>query len=426
VAATTAPFPFRGSKPVLVIGGGIAGMTTTLELAEAGCEVLLVEKAPYLGGRVARTSLYFPKLCPPDCGLEINFKRLKTNPRVQILNLAEVESLSGEPGNYEATIKIRPRYVTDVCTACGECAKACPAGRPDDFNDGLSTTKAVYLPYPMAFPAQYVIDRSACREGCRACADACQYGAIDLAQQENRQTVRVSAVVAATGWAPYDATKLETMGFGRFPNVVTNVMLERMAAANGPTGGRILRPSDGLAPKSVAFAQCAGSRDEHHLPYCSAVCCPASLKHTTYILSRYPEAEVTVFYTDVRAVGRLESFFSRVVADGRTQLIKARISKVEEDPVTKDLLVSGEDVVNRRKILRKVSLLVLAVGMVPQTSGLPAGFVKDQFGFIQNDSTGLFGAGCARWPAEVSSSVRDATGAALRALQCAVRSAQDG
>jgi quinone-modifying oxidoreductase subunit QmoA len=426
VAAPSVPFAFRSSKPVLVIGGGIAGMTTALELAEAGCEVLLVEKAPYLGGRVARTSLYFPKLCPPDCGLEINFKRLKNNPGVQILNLAEVESLSGEPGNYEATIKIRPRYVSDACTACGDCVKACPVDRPDDFNDGLSKTKAVYLPYPMAFPAQYVIDRSACREGCRACADACQYGAIDLAQQENRQTVRVSAVVAATGWAPYDASKLETLGYGKFPNVVTNVMLERMAAANGPTGGKILRPSDGLAPKSVAFAQCAGSRDENHLPYCSAVCCPASLKHTTYILNQYPNAQVTVFYTDIRTMGRLESFFSRVVADGRTQLIKARISKVEEDAGTGDLLVAAEDIIHRRKIVRKVSLLVLAVGMVPQTSGLPAGFVKDQFGFVQNGSTGLVGAGCARWPTDVSTSVRDATGAALRAFQCAVRSAQDG
>jgi len=216
------------------------------------------------------------------------------------------------------------------------------------------------------------------------------------------------------------------MGYGKFPNVVTNVMLERMAAANGPTGGKILRPSDGEAPKSVAFAQCAGSRDEHHLPYCSAVCCSASLKHTTYILSRYPEAEVTVFYTDVRAMGRLESFFARVVEDGRTKLVKARISKVEEDPETKDILVGVEDIVNRRKIVRRVSLLVLAVGMVPQTSGLPAGFEKDQFGFIQNGTDGLVGAGCARWPAEVSSSIRDATGAALRALQRAVRSTQDG
>ncbi len=425
VASTPVPFPIRSVRPVLVIGGGITGITTALELAEAGCEVVLVEKAAHLGGRVARTSLYFPKLCPPDCGLEINFRRLKNNPQVQILTLAEVASLAGEPGNFEATIRIRPRYVADSCTCCGDCTAACPSERADDFNDGLSKTKAAYLPYPMSFPAQYVIDRGACPDGCRACAEACKYEAIDLAQKEKTLTLRFSAVVAATGWAPYDAAKLETMGYGKFHNVVTNVILERMAAATGPTGGKILRPSDGLPPKSVAFAQCAGSRDEHHLPYCSAVCCPASLKHTTYILSRYPDAEVTVFYTDVRAAGRLESFFSRVVADGRTHLVKARISKVEEDPATKDLLVSGEDIVNRRKVVKRVSLLVLAVGMVPQTSHLPALFVKDEFGFIQEGPAGLLGAGCARWPSEVSNSVRDATGVALRALQCAVRSAQD-
>lgn len=268
----------KGGKPVLVIGGGIAGLTAALELAEAGCEVVLVEKSPCLGGRVARTSLYFPKLCPPDCGLEINFKRLRNNGRIQVLTLAEVESLRGEPGNFQATIRIQPRYVSDLCTACGECTAACPADRADEFNCGLARTKAVYLPYTNAFPAQYVIERSACRQGCSACADACRYGAVDLAQQEERRTVRVSAVVAATGWAPYDASKLETLGYGKFPNVVTNVMLERMAAANGPTGGKILRPSDGAKPTSVAFAQCAGSRDEKHLPYCSAVCCAASLK----------------------------------------------------------------------------------------------------------------------------------------------------
>jgi quinone-modifying oxidoreductase subunit QmoA len=410
-------------KPVLVIGGGIAGLTAALELAEAGVEVLLVEKAPYLGGRVARTNLYFPKLCPPDCGLEINFKRLKNNPRIQVLTLAEVESLRGEPGHYEATIKIRPRYVTALCTACGECTAACPAERADEFNCGLAKTKAVYLPYANAFPAQYVIDRAVCRPECTVCADACRYGAVDLAQQEEQRTFQVSAVVAATGWAPYDASKLETLGYGKFPNVVTNVILERMAAANGPTGGQILRPSDGAAPKSVAFAQCAGSRDENH---CSAVCCPASLKHTTYILNQYPNSQVAVFYTDIRTTGRLESFFSRVVADGRTELIKARISQVEEDPATGDLVVTAEDIIHRRKVVKRVSLLVLAVGMVPQTSGLPAGFVRDQFGFIQNDSNGLVGAGCARWPTDVATSVQDATGAALRALQCAVRSAQNG
>jgi quinone-modifying oxidoreductase subunit QmoA len=413
-------------KPILVLGGGMAGLTTALEAAEAGCAVILVEKEAYLGGRVARSYLYFPKLCPPDCGLEINFKRLKSNPQVQVLTLAELESLNGVPGNYQATIRVRPRYVNERCTDCGECAKFCPAERLDDFNYGLSKTKAAYLPYGKAFPAQYVIDRSACPDACRACADACPYGAIELDQAEERKTVQVSAVVAATGWAPYNAAKLENLGYGKFPNVVTNVMMERMAAASGPTGGRILRPSDGAEPASVAFVQCAGSRDENHLPYCSAVCCAASLKQATYVRRLYPNAPVSIFYIDLRTPGRLEDFLTRVAADPNTELIKGRVGKVEQDPGTQDLLVTVEDISKGKKEVRRFSLLVLAVGIVPQTDGLPAAIGRDEYGFVQNGVRGLYGTGCARRPGEVAVSVQDATGAALRALICAVGIAANG
>ncbi|MFH1575320.1 MAG: FAD-dependent oxidoreductase, partial [Acidobacteriota bacterium] len=242
-------------KEVLVIGGGVAGITAAVEAAEAGCRVVLVEKEPFLGGRVARTHLYFPKLCPPACGLEINLRRIKNNPNIRVLTLAEVVSLEGSPGNYQATVKLSPRYVTDACTLCDACAKACPAERSNEFDLGLSRTRAAYLPHNMAFPATYVIDRSACKPGCQACADACSYGAVDLNQQAVRQAFPVAAVVAATGWKPYDAARLDKLGFGRHPNVITNVMMERLAAANGPTGGRVLRPSDSKAPESVAFVQ---------------------------------------------------------------------------------------------------------------------------------------------------------------------------
>ena len=416
----------NGRKPVLVIGGGIAGITTAVEAAEAGCDVVLVEKTASLGGRVARTNLYFPKLCPPGCGLEINFKRLRANPRVTVLTLAEVEKLSGSPGDYEVTVRMAPRYVADACTACGVCAEVCPAERPDELNYGLSKTKAAYLPNSLAFPPLYVIDKSSCKDGCQACADACKYGAIDLRQGEQRKTFRAAAVVAATGWAPYDAAKIDNLGYGKHRNVITNVILERLAAPNGPTGGKILRPSDNQPPQSVAFVQCAGSRDENHLPYCSAVCCAASLKHATYVLEQIPGAKVKIFYVDIRTPGRLEDFYAKTAANGNIELIKGKAAKVEEDPATGDLLVTAEDALHGRKITARVGLLVLATGIVPQTAGLPGDFARDEFHFLTNPpgKAGLYAAGCARRPEEVSAAVQDATGAALKALQCVARSAR--
>jgi len=415
-------------KPVLVIGGGIAGVTTAIEAAEAGCDEILVEKLPYLGGRVTRSFRYFPKLCPPGCGLEINFRRIKQNPRIEVLTQATVDEVTGAPGEYEATITVAPRFVTDACTLCDKCAEACPAERADEFNLGMGRTRAAYLPYPMAFPPRYAIDRTACPEGCAACRDACAYGAIDLAQRPERRTVKVAAIVAATGWAPYDAAKIDNLGFGRFPNVVTNVILERLAAPDGPTRGAILRPSDAQPPATIAFVQCAGSRDENHLPYCSAVCCAASLKHVTYLRELYPEARILLFYVGLRTPGRLEDFLQMVSADERLTLIKGKVAAVEEDPATHDLRVTAEDVASGRKITETVNLLVLATGIVPQTDGLPAGFALDEFRFVarSNGRSGMVAAGCVARPEDVSATVQDATGAALKALQAVVRSAHHG
>jgi quinone-modifying oxidoreductase subunit QmoA len=418
----------NNAKPVLVLGGGIAGLTSALEAAEAGCRVILVEKSAYLGGRVVRMYRYFPKLCPPTCGLEINFKRIKNNPRITVLTLAELESLTGKPGDYEATIKISPRYINEACTLCDACAQACPSERLDEFNYGLSKTKAAYLPHSMAFPARYVIDRSACGSGCKACTDACVYDAVDLSQKEEKRTIEVSAVIAATGWAPYDVSKVDYLGFGKCRNVVTNVIMERLAATDGPTGGKILRPSDGREPKSVAFVQCAGSRDDNYLPYCSAVCCTASLKQATYVRTLYPDTQITIFYIDIRVPGRLETFYTAVAEDAKIELIKGKVAKIEENPATGDLLVTAEDLLNGDRSDRKFDFVVLAAGIVPQTEGLPAGFVSDEYHFLNagTGKPGLYGAGCARRPGEVSATLQDATGAALKALQCAVRSAHHG
>jgi quinone-modifying oxidoreductase subunit QmoA len=418
----------NNAKPVLVLGGGIAGLTSALEAAEAGCQVILIEKSAYLGGRVARMYRYFPKLCPPTCGLEINFKRVKNNPRITVITLAELESLTGKPGDYEATIKISPRYITEACTLCDACAQACPSERSDDFNYGLSKTKAAYLPHSMAFPAQYVIDRSACGTGCKACADACNYSAVDLSQKEEKKIVKASSIIAATGWAPYDVSKVDYLGFGKCKNIVTNVIMERLAATDGPTEGKILRPSDGREPNSVAFVQCAGSRDDNYLPYCSAVCCTASLKQASYVRTLYPDAQITIFYIDIRVPGRLETFYTKVAEEAKIELIKGKVAKIEEDPATCDLRVTAEDLLNGDRYERTFDFVVLASGIVPQTEGLPAGFMSDEFHFLNDGSEkpGLYSAGCVRRPGEVSATLQDATGAALKAFQCAVRSARHG
>jgi quinone-modifying oxidoreductase subunit QmoA len=416
------------TRDLLVIGGGIAGLTAALEAADAGCEVVLVEKTAFLGGRVARAHQYFPKLCPPSCGLEINFRRLRQHARVAVQTLTSVQSVTGGPGDYTVVLRHEPRYVTDACTACGDCVAACPTTRKSEAEYGWADTTPVALPPGLCFPAYYAIDRAACPAGCQACVSACRYRAIELDQQPATSQVRVAAIVAATGWAPYDARRIDTLGFGRCANVITNVMMERLAARDGPTAGRIVRPSDRGTPRTVAFAQCAGSRDENHLPYCSAVCCAATLKQASYVRAACPEAAVKIFYIDIRTPGRLEALYARMAADPAVELVKGKVARVDEDPATRDVLIEVEEVLQGHKRRERVDLLVLATGVVPQTDGLPTGFATDEFHFITDAPArpGMFAAGCARQPADVTTTVRDATGAALKALQCAVRSRRHG
>jgi quinone-modifying oxidoreductase subunit QmoA len=411
---------------ILVVGGGISGLTTAVEAAEVGYDVYLVEKNSYLGGRVAQLNKYFPKLCPPSCGLEINFQRVRKNPKVKYLTLAEVENITGQPGDYDVTVKIHPRRVNENCTACNACVEACPVERPNDFNFGMDTTKAIYLPHEMAFPMRYVIDGKACKGAeCGKCVEACKYDAIDLDMQPETVTFKVGSVVYATGWNPYDATKIDNLGFGRVQNVITNMMMERYAAKNGPTAGQIMRPSDGKAPESIAFIQCAGSRDENHLSYCSYICCMASLKQATYLIEQNPEAKIYIFYIDLRAPGRYEKFLQTVEANENVVFIKGKVASITDDPETGDVIVEAEDILGGGKVKQKVDMAVLATGMQPSTAGgkAPTGASLDENGLIIEDpqTSGIYAAGCAKRPVDVTSSVKDATGSALKAIQTMVR-----
>jgi quinone-modifying oxidoreductase, subunit QmoA len=414
-----------GNKTVLVVGGGISGITAAVEAAEAGCEVILVERLPYLGGRVAQLNKYFPKLCPPTCGLEINFKRIRSNPAIKVYTLATVEQIAGNPGSYTATVKVSPRGVEDH-SATSKCVEDCPVEITNEFNYGMDKTKAVYLPYEMSYPMSLVADRDALKKvqgtpGFQAFADACAARGIrfDLDSQPQTLTLNVDSVVWATGWRPYDATKLDKLGFGTCANVITNVMMERLAAPNGPTRGEIVRPSDGKKVNSIAFVQCAGSRDRNHLPYCSSICCLASLKQATYLRDQNPDGQAHIFYIDLRAYGRFEYFFDRVRQDEKILLTKGKIVNITEDPVTKDVILEGEDILSGNKIRRTFDMAVLATGMQPNTSveKIPAsGVAYDEFGFLASD-VGIHAAGVAKRPMDVGTCLQDATGAALKALQ---------
>lgn len=412
--------PANGS--LLVVGGGISGLTTALEAAEVGYEVFLVEKNPYLGGRVAQLNQYFPKLCPPTCGLEINFRRLKDNPRIQVLTLAEVTKIAGRPGSYDVSIRINPRYVNEKCTVCGDCAAACQTEIDSAFDFGMRKIKGAYLPFEMAYPARYVLAPEIIGTADAArCKEACGYDAIDLDMQPKTLDLKVGAVVFATGWQPYDAKKIDNLGFGRVPNVITNMMMERLASPNGPTQGKILRPADQKSPASVAFVQCAGSRDENHLPYCSYICCMASLKQALYVREQYPDAEVTIFYIDIRSPGdRYEKFYQKVKADPKVTFVKGKVADVQE-AANGQVTVTAENAVTGAKTSQTVDLVVLATGMQP-TAALakpPADLKLSEDGFILNDfqAGGIFAAGCANKPADVISSNQNATGMALKAIQ---------
>ena len=410
------------NETILVVGGGISGMTAALEAAETGKNVVLVEKNPALGGRTSQLYRYFPKLCHPTCGLEINLRRLKGNPRIRVLTLAEVTGLSGSTGNYTASIKIKPRYVNENCTACGECAKAVEGEIPNAFNYGLNKTKVAYLPSAMAYPLRYVLDPSAIgTPDAEKAKAACKYGAIDLDMKEETIQIKAGAVVWATGWQPYDAAKIQPYGYDRYANVITSVEFERLADPQGPTGGKLLRPSDGKEAKNVAFIQCAGSRDENHLRHCSRICCMASLKQTNYVTEKFgDDGKSTIYYIDIRAIDRFEDFYQKVQADPSVTFIKSKVAKITEDEHG-NAVCHGVNTEGYKRYMTPHDLVVLAVGMEPSVKGIniPGHIVADSSGFIEADPANgaVFGAGCASNALDVNRAVQSATAAALRAIQ---------
>ena len=411
------------NQTILVVGGGISGMTAALEAAECGKQVILVEKNPSIGGRVSQLYKYFPKLCHPKCGLEINLRRIKTNRNLHVMAMTEVNKIEGEAGNYSVTLHTRPRYVNENCTACGACGEAVETEFDDEYNYGLGKRKGAYRPFNQSYPERYVLDPAiiGTADADKAKA-ACNYEAIDLDMGDSETTITVGAVIWATGWKPYDAGKIQPYGYDRYKNVITSVEFERMLDPHGPTGGKILRPSDGKEAKDVAFIQCAGSRDLNHLKHCSRICCMASLKQTTYLREQYgDDTKGTVYYIDIRAIDRIDDFYQNVKNDANITFTKSKVASITEDRETGNPVLHGVDTEGYDRYSNPHELVVLAIGMEPSVpaDGFPMPVVLNEEGFVELDEANgaFFAAGCSADALDVNRAVQSATASALRAIQ---------
>jgi quinone-modifying oxidoreductase subunit QmoA len=396
------------NQTILVVGGGISGVTAAIEAAECGKQVILVEKNPSIGGRVSQLYKYFPKLCYPSCGMEINLRRIKANRNLRVLTMTEVSAVSGESGNYSVTLKTAPRFVNENCTACGDCESSVEAEFDSEYDYGMKSRKGAWLPFNMAYPQRYVLD-------------ACKVDAIDLDMQESETTITVGAVIWATGWQPYDADKIQPYGHERYDNVISSVEFERMLDPFGPTGGKIVRPSDGAEAKNVAFIQCAGSRDRNHLSHCSRICCMATLKQTTYLREQFEDDfKASVYYIDIRAIDRIDDFYRKVQDDPNVTFVKSKVASITEDKDANPVL-HGVDTEGYHRYSNAHDLCVLAVGMQPSVpvDAFPVEVVTNESGFIEADDNngGIFAAGCSADALDVNRAVQSATASALRAIQ---------
>ncbi len=431
------------TKRALVVGGGVAGVRAALDMANAGQEVVLVEREPSLGGNMARLSETFPTLDCSQCILTPLMVQVSRHPRIELLTYSEVESVSGYVGNFKVAIRKKPRFViAENCTACGDCAEVCPQPGGNEFDMGLSTRKAVYIPFPQAVPSTYTLDADRCLNAnldsptgfrvlaCNKCEQVCKPQCIDLDMQPEVIEREVGAIVVATGYDLLLGEQAAESGYGTHVDVMEGLEFERMLSASGPTGGEVRRPSDGQTPKDVVFIQCVGSRNpEHGVPYCSRVCCMYTAKHALLLRHKVPDSRAYIFYMDIRAGGKgYEEFVHRAMEEERVMYIRGRPSRIiEEDGKLK---VLGVDTLSGRQIEIDADMVVIAAAMKPSDSVDIAGKLRiatDTHGFfkeahpklrpVETLTAGIFLAGTAQAPKDIPDTVSQASAAAAKGLE---------
>jgi len=424
-------------KNVLVVGGGIAGIQAALDLAEMGIRVHLVEKAPTIGGRMAQLDKTFPTNDCSTCILSPKMVDCARHPNITIHTLAELQAVRGEAGDFTARVLEKARYVDEhACTACGDCAKVCPVVRPDEFQMGLSTRRAIYIPFAQAIPQAYIRNREDCLGdtpiACGRCIEACAKGCIDFDMQDEVIELAVGAIVLAVGMETFDPVPLTEYGYTRYENVITGLEFERLICASGPSGGRLIRLTDREEPKAIGFIQCVGSRNLKYQRFCSSVCCMHATKEAILAREHIPDVKSYIFYTDLRASGKgFREYVDRARREYGVEYIRSRVAQIEEDGDGR-LVFHYEDAETSRPQQMKVDLAVLATSLVPGpgVAGLAEilGLELDEYGFFRTnpfsptDTTreGVFTCGCCRGPSDIPQSVAQASGAAARAAQYVV------
>jgi len=418
----------------LVIGGGVAGIHSALDLADHGFHVYLVDRDASIGGRMAQLDKTFPTLDCSICILGPKMVEASRHPNIELLTYAEVKKAEGYIGNFKVTLLKKPRYViSEKCNACGDCTKVCPVEVPNEFDEGLSWRKAIHVPFPQAVPASYVLDEKSCLGlvplTCAKCKEACERGAIDYDMHPVEEAIEVGTIVVATGFDLYDSAMMKEYGFGEYSNVITSLELERLINAAGPTNGHVVRPSDLKEPHKVAFIQCVGSRDEKEKPYCSGFCCMYTIKNAVLLKEHYPDMDITVYFIDIRAPFKgYEEFYRRARIQG-IKFIRGKPSEIGENPTNKNLIISVEDVSAGERRDAEYDMAILSPAAVPRSGteelGRTLNITRDSSGFfmeyhpklrpMDTPTDGIFLSGCAQGPKDIPYSVAQASGAAARA-----------
>ena len=414
---------------VLVVGGGIAGIQASLDLADSGFKVYLLDKEPTIGGVMTQLDKTFPT---NDCAMCILAPKLVGAGRhnnIQLVTYSEIIDLRGEEGDFKALIRKKARRIDpEKCTGCGDCTVKCPVTAIDVYNEGLGERRAVYIKYPQAVPLVATIDKERCI-GCGICAEVCKAEAVVYEEADTDVELNVGSVILAPGFQAFDPSVLTEYGYGRYPNVVTSMEFERILSATGPYRGVVMKPSDGETPKRVAFLQCVGSRDERvSNPYCSGVCCMYSMKEAVIAQEHNPGLEATIFFMDIRAFGKeFDDYYTRAEEEQGIRFVRSRVASVREDPESRDLLVNYEEGGEVKEGV--FDMVVLGVGLSPPEDAVrlaeSCGFELNRYGFaettlfrpLETTRRGVYVCGAFQGPKDIPDSVAQASGAAAKATK---------